>query len=282
MSVPLYNDVHKRANDLLTKDFPSTFKVELKAPKEPGLGLDSSISEKEGTMVGVFTPKYQLEKSETYGTTVFSVSVDSKRNLKAEVTATDLLTGLKTTLTFTDSPTVTGVFEYKHPNFSSNATLNLMSPKGATGILAAVLGYQGHAFGLHSEFNVSSRTFTDINASVAINTDTDVSLGLYARIKKNILGARLYYRYEDNLAIAAEAEANYQSNAEVPKFTLASEYFLDARNILKCKVDTAGNIGVAFISKLSDRVKAAIATTINTNGLSPVSKTSYGISFTIE
>jgi len=277
----LYNDLNKKANDLLTKDIPTTLKIELKAPKVSGWGLDASTTEKESSIIGSFTPKWQVDNNQ-YGTTVISGSLDTKRAIKVEATNHDLVKGLKAIFTATDSQTVSTQFEYKQSTFSINGTLNLLSPKGTTGLLASVIGYNGHGLGLQSEFNLSTKTITDLNANVTLNPQPDISIGFYGRFKKNILGSRLYYRYDKELAIAADAEANYVNLSDSPKFTIGAEYSVDPKNTLKGKVDTTGNVSAAFITKLSDRVKLALATSISTNNFSSSGKTSHGISVTIE
>jgi len=277
----LYNDLNKKANDLLTKDFPITHKIEFKTLKKPGPGFESSLSDKDGVSVGVLTPKFQWDH-ESYGSNVVSFTVDTKRNLKLEGTSTDLIKGLKAVLTATDSQIVTSSFEYKQPHFTVNCLLNLLSPKGTTGVFATVAGYQGHAIGIQTDYNLSTNTINDINGNLTINYDRDVSFGLYGRFKKNIIGARLYHRYEQNLSIAAEAEANYVNSAEAPKFTLGADYTVDPRTSLKAKIDTIGNVSVSVISKLTDRVRVTFGTALNTNNFSSTSKASFGLNITIE
>lgn len=277
----LYNDLNKRTIDLLTKDFPTTPKIEFKPKLPSGLGFDASVVEKDASLVGTVTPKYQFEHA-VYGSTLLSLSTNTKRNLKVEATSTELAKGLKVILTATGSQTVSAGFEYKQPSFSANSTLNLISPKGSTGVFATVLGYQGHHIGLQTDFNVSTNTLNDINANVTINPDHHIQLGLFARFKKNTIGGRVFHQTTKNIAFAAEAEANYLNNNETPKFTVGLEYAIDSNNTVKGKIDTNGTVGASFITKLNEHVKLAFATSLNTDNLSAASKSSYGFSITIE
>jgi len=277
---PLYNDLNKKANDLLTKEFPTTHKIEFKTGTKPGPGFEASTSDKDGVTVGVLLPKYTWEN--IYGKTTVAAGVDTKRTLKLEATSVDLVKGLKTIVTVTDSQTVTGQIEYKQQHFTINTVLNLLSPKGTTGVFGTVFGYEGHAVGLQTDYNISTNTINDINGSVTFNPDPFVSLGLFGRFKKNILGARFFYRFDKDLAVAAEAEANYVNHAEVPKFTLGADYTVDTKTSLKAKIDTTGNVSAAVTSKLGDRTKVTFGTGLNTNNFSPTSKASFGLNITVE
>jgi len=279
-SPPLYNDLNKKATDLLSKEFPTTHKIEFNTGKKPGPGFEASIADKDGVTVGTLTPKYIWEN--LYGKNTLAAGVDTKRTLKLEATSVDFVKGLKTIVTATDSQTVTGTIEYKQQHFTINTVLNLLSPKGTTGVFGTVFGYDGHAVGLQTDYNISTNTLNDINGSVTFNPDSFVSLGLFGRFKKNILGARFYYHFDKDFQVAAEAEANYVNTAEIPKFTLGAIYAVDTKTSIKGKIDTTGNVSAAVTSKLGDRVKVTFGTGLNTNNFSPTSKASFGLNLTVE
>jgi len=144
-------------NDLLTKEFPSEKgenKLSWKGSPNKDTTLETSIVQrKDGSIVGTFAPKYNHRE---WGTT-FSAEINTRKEVKVEAAADDLLSvdGLKTTVTgYSKGAENYGEFgvEYKNELGTVTASVDYGKANGSTVKASAVIGSQGVALGAKTEY----------------------------------------------------------------------------------------------------------------------------------
>lgn len=277
----LYGDLGKKSSDLLTKEFPDRHKLEVKTKTASGVSLDGSITRNnDGSFFGSLNPKYKLSR---HGITV-GTTVDTKRAVKVEATAEDLVPGLKTTVTgHTDSESLTFDAEYKHEYLTLAGSLNVLSPKGNRLTAASVVGYEGFALGLQAEYVYDK--WQNING-VASYTHPDFVSTLYARVNThastNIIGLTFHHRLNLRAAIAAEASLDVTKASESPKIAVGGSYdFVESPTTVKGKLDTEGRVSLSYAHRLNRYARLILGTSVNTNNFSASGNHTFGLTLAI-
>jgi len=275
----LYNDLNKKSTDLLNKDFPTFNKLEFKTSAKDGLVVEANVTEKDGSSVGTFTPKFNFP---AWGT--LSLGVDTKRNVKVEASSSTLVPGTKFTLSgVTESETVTSELEYKHKNLAATASLNLFSSKGTTASVSTVVGHEGYSLGLQTDYNFSTNTINNLNGAFSyFSLDPKIpTVTLFGKFKRGVAGFNVHHKLTDRVSAAAEGEYNYVNNAENPKLTVGVSYEADALTTLKGKIDTNGHVA-ASVSTRVNSLRLTVGTVLNSNNFSAPSKANFGVHINVE
>lgn len=277
----LYADLGKKSNDLLTKEFPDRHKLEIKTKTSSGVSFDGSITRNnDGSFYGSLNPKYKLSG---HGITL-GATVDTKRALKVEATAEDLVPGLKTSVTgHADSESLTVDAEYKHEYITVGGSLNVLSPKGNRVTASTVVGYEGFALGLQAEYVYDK--WQNING-VASYTHPDFVSTLFARVNThattNIIGLTFHHRINNRASIAAEASLDVTKTSESPKITVGGAYdLLDSPTTVKGKLDTEGRVSLSYAHRLNNYARLILGTSVNTNNFSPSGNHTFGLTLSI-
>jgi len=274
----LFADLGKRLNDLLTKEFPSEKgenKVSWKGSPNRDTTLETSIVQrKDGTIVGTFAPKYNHRE---WGTT-FSAEINTRKEVKVEATAEDLLSvdGLKTTVTGYSKGTENfGEFgvEYKHEMATVTASVDYGKAIGSTVKASAVVGSQGVALGAKTEYFFGGESELKDLTTVLSYGAPEFDLTAFGRIQsqndedKNELGASYFHRVNADWQVGAEAVFETANTDAKPKLTFGTQYIWNPETIVKAKFDTAGKLGLSLQQKWNKNAKITIASTIDTNNL---------------
>lgn len=277
----LYSDLGKKSSDLLTKEFPDKVKLEVKTKTNNGVSFEGNITRNpDHSVYGLFNPKY---KHGAHGLTV-GVSVDTKRALKVEATAEDLVPGLKTTLTgHADSESLTFDAEYKHEYLTLGGSVNVLSPKGNKVTASSVFGYEGFAVGLQAEYVYDK--WQNING-VASYTHPDYVGTLFARVNThaatNVLGLTFHHRFSNRATIATEASLDVNKSSESPKIVVGGSYDLaDSPTTVKGKVDTEGRVSLSYAHRLNKYARLILGSSINTNNFSASGNHTFGLTLAI-
>jgi len=276
----LFADLGKRVNDLLTKEFPSEKgenKLSWKGQPNRDTTLETSIVQrKDGSIVGTFAPKYNHRD---WGTT-FSAEINTRKEVKVEAAADDLLSvdGLKTTVTgYSKGAENYGEFavEYKHEMATVTASVDYGKANGSTVKASAVIGSQGVALGAKTEYFIGGESELKDLTTVLSYGSPEFDLTAFGRIQsqndedKNELGASYFHKINQDWQVGAEAifdTAATDASAK-PKLTFGTQYVLNPDSILKAKFDTAGKLGLSLQQKWNRNAKVTIASTIDTNNL---------------
>jgi hypothetical protein len=274
----LFADLGKRLNDLLTKEFPSEKgenKVSWKGSPNRDTTLETSIVQrKDGTIVGTFAPKYNHRE---WGTT-FSAEINTRKEVKVEASAEDLLSvdGLKTTVTgYSKGAENYGEFgvEYKHEMATVTASVDYGKAIGSTVKASAVVGSQGVALGAKTEYFFGGESELKDLTTVLSYGSSEFDITAFGRIQsqndedKNELGASYFHRVNSDWQVGAEAVFETANVDAKPKLTFGTQYIWNPETIVKAKFDTAGKLGLSLQQKWNKNAKITIASTIDTNNL---------------
>jgi len=266
-----FKDSNKRLNDLLNKEFPLENKVEWKGETENGVIVESNLVQKNGVVVGTFTPKYKYKE---YGAD-FSLELNTKKELKAELSFADQLTkGLKLILTGNSKG---GEFwgslghEFKSDNATFTGSVDYGKEAGSTIKSSFTLGKNGFAVGASGEYFLGSDSneLKEVNSIATYGCD-EFSVAAFARMKngtdeKNEIGVTYHHMVNRDLAVGTEVAFDNASADAKPKLTFAAEYKLQDDTILKGKFDTNGQLGLSFSQKFNRYSKFVLSTSVDTN-----------------
>lgn len=279
----LFVDLDKKTRDFLSKDFPDKVKFDFKAKKN-GLNVELNIARSnDGSIYGSISPKYNFG---AYGLS-FGGQVDNKRAIKVDLTSDDALPGLKAGITgHGDSESVTVDGEYKSPYFTLAGSVNLFSAKGNKLVGSAVIGNEGLAVGVQSEYVYDKLQTVNGTLSYSNQKHNYVS-ALYARVNtqssSNVLGFAYHQRF-DRAAVAGDVSLDVNKVTDLPKITIGSSYDFPDKSepiTIKGKVDTEGRISVSYAQQLNKYARLIIGGTINTSNFSPSGNHSFGVTFSV-
>jgi len=289
----LFGDLGKRVNDLLTKDFPSEKqenKLSWKGKTTNDVTVETSFFQrKDGSILGIFAPKY---KHKDWNTT-FLVDVNTKKEVKAEVSAEDLLgvDGLKTTLTGfskgNDNYGNLGV-EYKHELATVTASVDYGKASGSTVKASAVIGAQGIALGASTEYFFGGESELKELTTVLSYSSDEFDITGFGRIlsqsdeDKNELGATYFHKINKEWQVGAEATFETANTEAKPKLTFASQYKLQNDTVLKGKFDTAGKLGLSYQQQFNKHSKFTLSSTIDTNNLGGKNSSTFGFTLSLD
>lgn len=290
MSNPvLFKDLGKRANDLLTKEFPTNEKkVEWKGTSINNVTVDTNFVQKaDGSVVGTITPSY---KYKPYGLTLLA-EVNTNRDVKLESTVENKLAdGLKVVATAESKGVLSyGTFtaEYKHPSATFTAFADFGKPKGSTVRATSVFGANNFSLGLSGEYfvgNTDASELKNFQTTVAYATkefDASVFGRLIADKDKNELGATYFHNVNERLSVGTEVVFDTANSEVKPKLTLGSQYKLHDDTVVKGKFDTNGILGFSVAQKFNKNSKLLVGANINTNKLNEKDSTTFGFTLTL-
>jgi len=288
----LFNDLSKRVYDLLTKEFPSEKqenKFSWKGQANNEVTLETSfVQRKDGSILGVFAPKYKHKEWKT----TFSAEINTKKEVKAEVAVEDLLKvdGLKTTLTGisrgNDNFGTLGV-EYTHEMATICASVDYGKVNGSTIQGSAVIGTQGIALGASTEYFIGGESELKQLTTVLSYSSQEFDFSGFGRIQsrdeedKNELGVTYFHKINPNWQVGAEAIFETSNPEAKPRLTFASQYEFNKDTVFKGKFDTTGKLGISYQQKYNKNAKLIISSTIDTNNLGGKNSSTLGFSLAV-
>lgn len=292
-TIPLFSTFGKGSKDLLTKGFPSTYKVEVTTAAENGVSFVTSAERKKRDekvpdsvefILGTFQEKYKLPSRGLE----FTGTIDTDNALKGELSLDDLLPGLKTILKGTggSAQEVEGAFEYKH-EFGTCTSSLLWNAKGSKVVLgaSATVGRQGFSAGLETKYQLNTSgkggnlefvtaavnykgSALDVTAfakSEAPKKDTTSSTDSGAKPRALTLGASVLYSANKDTTLATTVDYDLQKPAhDAVKVKFGGSHNLDADTTGKARFDTEGKLALSVARQLNPHVKATLGTELNT------------------
>jgi len=288
----LFADLGKRVSDLLSKEFPSEKqenKLAWKGQARNDVTLETTLLQrKDGSILGSFAPKY---KHKDWNTT-FSAELNTKKEVKVEVSAEDLLSvdGLKTTLTGwskgNENFGVVGV-EYKHELATATVSVDYGKPQGSTVKASAVIGAQGVALGASTEYFFGGESELRDLTTVLSYASSEFDITAFGKIQNqgdedhNELGASYFHRITPEWHVGSEVVFETANADAKPKLTFATQYQLQSDTVLKAKFDTAGKLGLSYQQKYNRNAKLTLSSTIDTNSLGGKNGSTFGFSLSL-
>jgi len=288
----LFSDLGKRVSDLLTKEFPAEKqenKFSWKGQATNDVSLETIFTQKkDGSILGSFAPKYKYKDWKT----TFSADINTKKEVKAEVSVEDLLNvdGLKTTVTgFSQGSENFGTLavEYKHEMATVTTSVDYGKANGSTVKASAVIGAQGIALGASTEYFFGGESELKELTTVLSYGSSDFDITAFGRIQsrndedKNELGATYFHRINTDWQLGAEAIFDTANTDAKPKLTFATQYQLQKDTILKGKFDTAGKLGLSYQQIYNRNAKLTLSSTIDTNNMGAKNSSTFGFTLAL-
>ncbi|KAL6075181.1 Mitochondrial porin [Balamuthia mandrillaris] len=298
-----FRDLGKNANDLLSKGFPTTFKVEVTTAQE-GLTFVSAVEKKRGKkatdadfVFGSVQPKFKNDK---YGFE-FNGTLDTAGAAKGDFIFKDLLSikGLKTTLKTQVAGTQTADFalEYALPslNLGSNLVWKAEAPLAVSA--SAVAATNDISAGFHSSYRFaseSSEAFLDKIEAAANFKKQAFDITAFVRNEKTLSGATdkgvedkwtvsgsAHYSVDKNTAFAVTADHDLSKSIVEGLNVRFGGSFNYGRFALKAKADTKGIVALSVSENLSPSVNYTLGSEIDTNNLAGNAH-KFGLSLTVK
>jgi len=282
---------------LLTKGFPTSYKVEVTTQAENGVNFVTSFERKEKKdggeeLVGTLQPKYKLA---SHGLE-FTGTIDTGNTFKGELTLDNLFfPGLKSITKGQTgaSQEVEAIWEYKH-EYGTCTSSFLWKNDGKVYLGAsATAGRQALTFGLESKFRVdtagTSGTLDAVTAALNYKAQShDISASLKSEAPKTS-GARLLtlsssvlYTAGKEATLATTVDYDLQkAPAEAIKVKFGGSYNLDADTTGKARFDTEGKLALSVARQLNPHFKATLGTELNTFDLQS-NKHKFGFAFELK
>jgi voltage-dependent anion channel protein 2 len=259
MAPPIFKDLGKATNDLLSKDFPSTFEVKTDTTTAEGLNLNTKLVRGSGSdFSGEFNPKYNLASRGVK----LSATVTTSKSLEVEVSKTDaVIAGLKATLKGKapafDAPgkeVLTLSTEYKSDRVAITSSLDVVAPKTPLGGLSFVVPYDNVLLGVDVAYALgSSPDLKKVNATVGY-TGTGVNFTGFRNWSSAgaVYGATFYHKTGSRARdanIGAEIKHTPGSGRQ-PDLQIGAAFPLDSGDA-KVKLGTNGRIGLGYATRVN-------------------------------
>jgi len=286
----LFKDLNKRNNDLLTKDFPSEKrenKVDWKGTTSSNISFESSFTQRnDGSVLGMFSPKYSVKD---WNTTV-TAELKTNKDFKVEVSSEDRFTqGLKTTVSGEskgeDLFGTVGV-EYKHEFATVTTSVDYGQASGSNFKASTVVGTQGFQFGGSLDYFAGSSndsSLREVNAIASYGTE-EFDLGLFGKIlnekDSTILGMNYFHKINADTNVGAEISFDTQNPDTKPKLVAAASYRLDPDASVKTKFDTNGKLSLSYNQRFKSS-RLVLSGTVDTNNLNAKNSSSVGFNLSL-
>ncbi|PRP77198.1 voltage-dependent anion-selective channel protein 1-like isoform 1 [Planoprotostelium fungivorum] len=273
MPQPLYKDLTKRTNDLLTKEYPSDTKFDFtRKTNQDGTIEGNVVFRKDGPLV-TLTPKYKFSVNGNPSSALLELT--TKKDLKAEVTFEPTkVQGLKlidTAFVKDDEINATFAAEYRIRRVTANASWEPRA-KGHTTKAAAVFGFNDFSLGTFAEYFLGKQeqTFKEIAATATYNTPAyDIAafaqLNSRGQTPKTEIGAKYFHNINKVWAFGGEAVFDATTPEERPKLAIAAQAKPDSETTFKVKVDGSGKVTGSLQQKLASNLKLTLSTAVDTN-----------------
>lgn len=282
-TVPLFKDLGKNANDLLTKDFPSTLRFELNTTSENGLKFQTVVEQKKGksgsdgvapnVMFGSFQTKLDVKD---YGIALTG-TLDTEL-LRWEVVLSKLVQpGIKATFKgSTSTETIKEVYgdvEYKGKYGNVVLDFNLRDdvPKLE---LASVVGQKGYSLGAKGSYVLpddpkKSGRLDAVSVTGGYTSNSFDFTGTFnGKFDKGgfkpTVGSTLHYKHNASTNFATSATWDPSKDLkDGVTVTVGGQHNFDSQTSVKGKVGTNGAVAVSYKQKLNKNVNLTLATEVN-------------------
>jgi hypothetical protein len=235
----------------------------------------------DGPILGTFSTKYRHRPWRTG----FTLELNTKREVKAEVAVDDVagVDGLSATFTLQETAgklatdpqqlfTTTGL-EYRHENLALKTSVDFGKSDGSTILIGGVTGTNGFLLGASANYHTGTSELKELNTVVSY-AQPDYDVSIYGKMgtkddkQTSEAGVKYFHKVTNDLSVAADVNADVNNTSKAPKLTVATHYKIDASSSVKTKFDTEGKLGLSLQQKLNPNTKLTVSTTIDANNLS--------------
>lgn len=281
-------DLGKRSSDLLSKEFPTEYKIEWKGATAAGVAVETSLAQAGERVTGAFKATLKQVARNTSA----ELEIKTDRSAKVEVVLRDeVAKDLKTTVTAEsnkDGNYGTFAVEYRRDLATVTAAADYGKDAGSTLKGSVSFGRaEGLVFGSQGEYFVGrpANRLTAFTVTAGYRTK-EFDLLAFDRFKhtdkehKNEVGASYYHNASADLAIATEFAFDSNNAEAKPKLTLGTKWAPAADTTVKATFDTAGKLAFSYQQKLNARVTGTLAATLDAQNFSK-SNTVFGVTLAL-
>jgi hypothetical protein len=268
MAPPQYGDLGKTAKDLFNKGYNyGTVKLDVKTKTENGINFNltgehnTDVQKSLGTLEAKWgCPAHGLSFVEKWNT---------DNVLKSELSAEDVVKGLKVTLDSSYSPASgkkSAVLKtaYKHDKFLLNTDVDL-DMNGPVVHKSLVFGHMGWLLGYQCSFDTAKSALTRNNFAVGYQAK---DFTLHTNVNDGTeVGGSIFQKVNDQLGMGVSLSWSSVNNAT--RFALASKYQLDKYATVQAKVNNLSQIGLSYSQEMRPGVKLVLSSLVdgkNING----------------
>lgn len=268
MAPPQYGDLGKTAKDLFNKGYNyGTVKLDVKTKTQNGINFNltgehnNDVQKSLGTLEAKYT-------SADHGLT-FVEKWNTDNILKSELTAEDVIKGLKVTLDSSYSPASgkkSAVLKtlFKHDKFLLTGDVDL-DASGPVLHQSLVVGHLGWLLGYQCSFDAAKSALAKSHFAVGYGA-SDFTLHTSVSDGAEVAGS-VFQRVSEQLAMGVSLSWSAANNAT--RFALASKYQLDRYAAVQAKVNNLSQIGLSYSQELRPGVKLVLSSLVdgkNING----------------
>jgi len=268
MAPPQYGDLGKTVKDLFNKGYNyGTVKLDVKTKTENGINFNLTGEHNTDVQKSLGT----LEAK--WGCSAHGLSFVEKWNtdniLKSELTAENVVKGLKVTLDSSYSPASgkkSAVLKtaYKHDKFLLNTDVDL-DMNGPVVHKSLVFGHMGWLLGYQCSFDTAKSALTRNNFAVGYQAK---DFTLHTNVNDGTeVGGSIFQKVNDQLGMGVSLSWSSVNNAT--RFALASKYQLDKYATVQAKVNNLSQIGLSYSQEMRPGVKLVLSSLVdgkNING----------------
>ncbi|WVZ58943.1 hypothetical protein U9M48_009158 [Paspalum notatum var. saurae] len=284
----LFNDIGKKAKDLLTKGYTCDQAVTLSSATASGVSLTSTAVKKGG--------HYHLDMNSEYKNEYMhiGVKVDVESNISATFTVLKVLPSTRLAISFmlpdynarkiSTTFTVSEALPYRNLVFSvklpddplklklryfhenaSFATEVRMKPSPAVKFSGAV-GAQGVAFGAECRYDTSRGEFRKYKAAIGV-AKKHYHAALVLSDKGDTIKVYSLYHFDKKQKTSAVAELTRKFSTNQNTLTIGYLYTVDAQTTVKARFSSAGRLATLLHHKINQKSHLTISGEFDTKAL---------------
>lgn len=290
MVIKLFSKLGENSKKILNDDFVFQPKLTVKSTTQNGVTYSvNGVQTPNGNIEADFGTKFKLEPANLgsiisggAATNTISLKLFTTGAVSAETVLDDVanVSGLKATLSGTvrdASNFVALTSEYVGHILAISAGVNVFgttaatssgdtsSPSTALFNGSLVLGAEGIYVGGELEYNASNAAISKYNAAISYCDKGESELLLALTDKAQCIRACYAHAISKRLSVAAEI--SYRRATDARLLTVGFKYGIDELSSVKAKVDSAGELCMAYIQEIRPRTTLVLASRLNVNQL---------------
>ncbi|KAJ1295867.1 hypothetical protein BS78_01G255700 [Paspalum vaginatum] len=259
----LFNDIGKKAKDLLTKGYTCDQAVTLSSATASGVGLISTAVKKGG--------HYQLDMNSEYKNEYMhiGVKVDTESNISATFTVLKVLPSTRLAISvmlpdynarkISTTFTVSEALPYRKLVFSVKLPDDPLKFSGA-------VGAQGVAFGAECRFDTSRGEFRKYKAAIGV-AKKHYHAALILSDKGDTIKVYSLCHFDKMQKTSAVAELTRKLSTNRNTLTVGCLYMVDAQTTVKARFSSAGRLAALLHHKVNQKSHLTISGEFDTKAL---------------
>lgn len=234
-----FSDIGKKARDLLTKDYNFDHKFTLTTLSNAGLGITATGVKLDELFLGDIGTQYKS------GRTTVDVKVNTNSNVSTTITLNEIVSGMKTSLSFKLPDQKSGKLDVHYLNDHAAVSSSIGLTPAPLLEFSAAVGTKELSIGGEIGFDSASASFTKYNAGIGLNK-LDFSASLMLADKGETLKASYIHLVDPVGGHAVAAEVAHRLNTSDNSFTIGSSHSLDPMTTMKTRFSNNGKVAVLY------------------------------------